>query len=47
MKNFINKFQQITRGSSWNSNQRGLVAHGNKHHKKTIEKHTLERIKEG
>jgi len=26
-KNFINSVQQIRRGSLWNPNQRGLVAH--------------------
>jgi hypothetical protein len=44
-KNFINIIEQIRRGSSWNSNQRGLVTYGNRHHYKTIEKHTLERTR--
>jgi len=46
-KNFINGIQQIRRASSWNPNDRRLVAHGNQHHYKTIEKHTLERTKRG
>ena len=36
-KNFINRIQQIRRGSSQNPNQRGLVAHDNIYHNKTIE----------
>jgi len=36
-----------THMASWNPNQRDLVAHGNRHHYKTIEKHTLERIRGG
>jgi len=34
-QNFINRIQQIRRGSSWNPYQRGLVAH-KRHHYKTI-----------
>jgi len=44
-KTFINRIQQIRNGSSWNPNQRGLVAHGNRHHCKTIEKYTIERTR--
>lgn len=43
-KQCINRIQQIRRSSSWNLNQTGLVAHGNRRHLKIIEKHTLERI---
>lgn len=41
-RNFISWIQQIRRGSLKNHNQRGLVANDNRHHYKTIEKHTLE-----
>jgi len=44
-KNFINGIKQIRKGLSWNTNQISLVAHGNRHHYKTIEKHTLERTR--
>jgi len=43
--NFINGIQEIRRGSSWNPNQRGLVAHDNIHHYKTIEKYPKENKK--
>jgi hypothetical protein len=45
-RNFNNRIQQIRKSSSWNSNQRGLVAHDNRHHYKTIEKHIIEREQE-
>ena len=35
-KNFIKRIQKIIRGSLWNPNQRGLLAHGNRHNYKTI-----------
>jgi hypothetical protein len=38
MKSFINRIQQIRKSSSWDPNQRGLVALGNRHQYKTIEK---------
>ena len=41
MKNFINWIQRLRRDSSWNPNQRFLVAHDNQHPCETIEKHSL------
>ncbi|KEH16085.1 hypothetical protein MTR_0337s0020 [Medicago truncatula] len=46
-KYFVNGIQQIRRGSSWNHKQRSLVAHGNRHHYKIIENHSLERTRGG
>jgi len=43
--NFINRIQQIWRGSLWNPNQSGLVDHDNRNHYQLIEKHTLERTR--